>query len=141
MQKNIISFQPDLKFIHKILQKIKPMSNKMGSVLWRRYKLGKYHVECTDRHLNVDKLVMWKALGKSSIYNISDNLYLYDKKEIIILPFQSDLKFIQKILQKIKPIYQIKWGALYGEDINLVQISFIVLIFLLTKDAKQIGLF
>ena len=36
----ILPFQPDLKFIHKILQKIKPMSNKMGSALWRRYKLG-----------------------------------------------------------------------------------------------------
>jgi hypothetical protein len=36
----ILPFQSDLKFIHKILQKIKPMSNKMGSVLWRRYKLG-----------------------------------------------------------------------------------------------------
>ena len=36
----ILPFQPDLKFIHKILQKIKPMSNKMRSVLWRRYKLG-----------------------------------------------------------------------------------------------------
>ena len=41
-----------------------------------------------------------------------------DKKGTIILPFQSDLKFIHKILQKIKPVYQIKWGALYGEDIN-----------------------
>jgi hypothetical protein len=28
------------------------------------------------------------------------------------------LKFIHQILQKIKPMYQIKWGALYGEDIN-----------------------
>ena len=36
----ILPFQPDLKFIHKILQKIKPMSNKMKSVLWRSYKLG-----------------------------------------------------------------------------------------------------
>jgi hypothetical protein len=36
----ILPFQPDLKFIHKILQKIKPMSNKMRSVLWRRYQLG-----------------------------------------------------------------------------------------------------
>ena len=36
----ILPFQPDLKFIHQILQKIKPMSNKMGSALWRRYKLG-----------------------------------------------------------------------------------------------------
>jgi hypothetical protein len=41
-----------------------------------------------------------------------------DKKGTIILPFQSDLKFIHKILQKMKPVYQIKWGALYGEDIN-----------------------
>jgi hypothetical protein len=36
----ILPFQSDLKFIHKILQKIKPMSNNMRSVLWRRYKLG-----------------------------------------------------------------------------------------------------
>ena len=36
----ILPFQPDLKFIQKILQKIKPMSNNMRSVLWRRYKLG-----------------------------------------------------------------------------------------------------
>jgi hypothetical protein len=36
----ILPFQPDLKFIHQILQKIKPMSNNMRSVLWRRYKLG-----------------------------------------------------------------------------------------------------
>ena len=36
----ILPFQLDLKCIHQILQKIKPMSNKMGSVLWRRYKLG-----------------------------------------------------------------------------------------------------
>ena len=36
----ILPFQSDMKFIHKILQNIKPMSNKMGSVLWRRYKLG-----------------------------------------------------------------------------------------------------
>ena len=47
-----------------------------------------------------------------------NNDLLYDKKETIILPFQPDLKFINKILQKIKPIYQIKWGPLYGEDIN-----------------------
>ena len=33
----------------------------------------KYHVECTDRHLNVDKSIMWKALSKLSIYIISDN--------------------------------------------------------------------
>ena len=52
------------------------------------------------------------------LLKLNNDLYLYDKKETIILPFQSDLKFIQKILQKIKPIYQIKWGALYGEDIN-----------------------
>ena len=36
----ILPFQSDLKFIHKVLQKIKPMSNNMRSVLWRRYKLG-----------------------------------------------------------------------------------------------------
>jgi precorrin-6B methylase 1 len=42
-----------------------------------------------------------------------NNDLLYDKKETIILPFQLNLKFIHQILQKIKPIYQIKWGALY----------------------------
>ena len=52
------------------------------------------------------------------LLKLNNDLYLYDKKETIILPFQPDLKCIHKILQKIKPIYQIKWGALYGEDIN-----------------------
>jgi fructose-1,6-bisphosphatase len=56
--------------------------------------------------------------NKGHLLKLNNDLYLYDKKETIILPFQSDLKFIHKILQKIKPIYQIKWGALYGEDIN-----------------------
>ena len=52
------------------------------------------------------------------LLKLNNDLYLYDKKETIILPFQLNLKCIHQILQKIKPIYQIKWGALYGEDIN-----------------------
>ena len=56
--------------------------------------------------------------NKGHLLKLNNDLYLYDKKETIILPFQQDLKCIHQILQKIKPIYQIKWGALYGEDIN-----------------------
>jgi hypothetical protein len=52
------------------------------------------------------------------LLKLNNELYLYDKKETIILPFQLNLKCIHQILPKIKPIYQIKWGALYGEDIN-----------------------
>ena len=55
---------------------------------------------------------------RNCILKLNNDLYSYDKKEAIILPFQPDLKFIHKILQKMKPVYQIKWGALYGEDIN-----------------------
>ena len=56
--------------------------------------------------------------NKGHLLKLNNDLYVYDKKETIILPFQLNLKCIHQILQKIKPIYQIKWGALYGEDIN-----------------------
>jgi hypothetical protein len=42
------------------------------------------------------------------LLKLNNDLYLYDKKETIILPFQLNLKFIHQILQKIKPMYQIK---------------------------------
>ena len=45
------------------------------------------------------------------------------KRKIIILPLQLELKSIHKILnKKIKPICQIKWEALYGEDVNWEQV-------------------
>jgi len=56
--------------------------------------------------------------NKGHILKLNNDLYLYDKKETIIISFQPDLKLIHKVLQKIKPICQIKWGAFYGEDIH-----------------------
>jgi hypothetical protein len=46
--------------------------------------------------------------NKGHLLKLNNDLYLYDKKETIILPFQLNLKFIHQILQKIKPMYQIK---------------------------------
>ena len=48
---------------------------------------------------------------RGHLRRLNNDLYLYDKKETIILPFQLDLKFIQKLFQNIKPICQIKWGS------------------------------
>ena len=67
MQKNIISTAS--LFIIIILS----LSLYIYIVYTNRVHPYKYHVECTDRHLNVDKLIMWKALSKLSIYIISDN--------------------------------------------------------------------
>ena len=53
------------------------------------------------------------------LLKLNNDLYLYDKKENIILSFQLELKSIHEILnKKIRQICQIKWEALYGEDIN-----------------------
>jgi hypothetical protein len=48
--------------------------------------------------------------NRGHLLKLNNDLYLYDKKETIILPFQLELKSIHKILnKKIKPIWQIKW--------------------------------
>ena len=51
---------------------------------------------------------MWHLL------KLYTDLYLYEKRGKIILPFQLKLKYIHKI----KPICHIKWEVLYGKDIN-----------------------
>lgn len=61
--------------------------------------------------------------NRGHFLKLNRDLYLYDKMEKIILPFQLELKSIHQIInKKIKPICQIKWEALYGEDINWEQV-------------------
>ena len=56
--------------------------------------------------------------NRGHLLKLNNDLYLYEKKEKIILPNQLELKSIHNILnKKVKPICQIKWEALYGEDI------------------------
>ena len=53
--------------------------------------------------------------NRGHLLKLNNDLYLYDKKENLILPFQLELKSIHTILnKKFKPICQIKWEALYG---------------------------
>jgi hypothetical protein len=65
--------------------------------------------------------------NKGHLLKLNNDLYLYDKKETIILPYQLNLKCIHQILQKIIIVY--------GPD------SFYCFNIAFNKRCKQIGLF
>jgi hypothetical protein len=89
---------PNLYLLHKTLLILYDKGNCISKYTRIKKAVTKEFVHILQCEISVDP-----NSNNGQLLNLNNDL-LYDKKETIILPFQPDLKFIHKILQKIKPM-------------------------------------